>query len=120
MDIRRGYGLFCWKDYPDSAYVFSCQRSIARKLYEYARAGEKSDVPNAKFTYIVLNVPAKLSWQMTVCVCIEFVVERHLCRTLVDLGAKLGYASHMSKLERTGSAGMDLTDALTLEEFLRW
>ncbi|HEM4801533.1 TPA: tRNA pseudouridine(55) synthase TruB, partial [Streptococcus suis] len=34
----------------------------------------------------------------------------------VDLGAKLGYASHMSKLERTGSAGMDLADALTLEE----
>ncbi len=38
-------------------------------------------------------------------------------RTLsVDLGTKLGYASHMSKLERTGSAGMDLADALTLEE----
>ena len=38
-------------------------------------------------------------------------------RTLsVDLGAKLGYASHMSKLERTGSAGLTLDDALTLAE----
>ncbi|MGZ7140854.1 tRNA pseudouridine(55) synthase TruB, partial [Streptococcus pyogenes] len=34
----------------------------------------------------------------------------------VDLGAKLGYASHMSRLERTGSAGMELKDALTLSE----
>ena len=38
-------------------------------------------------------------------------------RTLsVDLGAKLGFASHMSQLTRTSSAGMSLDDALTLDE----
>lgn len=36
-------------------------------------------------------------------------------RTLaVDLGKALGYPSHMSKLERTASAGLELADALTL------
>ena len=38
-------------------------------------------------------------------------------RTLaVDLGAKLGYASHMSQLTRTAAAGMSLEEALTLAE----
>ena len=38
-------------------------------------------------------------------------------RTLsVDLGAKLGYASHMSALRRTASAGLTLDEALTLSQ----
>ena len=38
-------------------------------------------------------------------------------RTLsVDLGEKLGYAAHMSHLTRTSAAGLQLEDALTLEE----
>ena len=38
-------------------------------------------------------------------------------RTLsVDLGKKLGYASHMSYLEREASAGLRLENALTLAE----
>ena len=38
-------------------------------------------------------------------------------RTLsVDLGEKLGYAAHMSQLTRTSAAGLQLKDALTLEE----
>ena len=34
----------------------------------------------------------------------------------VDLGEKLGYAAHMSHLTRTSAAGLQLEDALTLEE----
>ena len=38
-------------------------------------------------------------------------------RTLsVDLGEKLAYAAHMSHLTRTSAAGLQLEDALTLEE----
>ncbi|EHE11655.1 truB pseudouridylate synthase family protein [Streptococcus pneumoniae GA17371] len=38
-------------------------------------------------------------------------------RTLsVDLGEKLGYAAHMSHLTRTSAAGLQLEDALALEE----
>jgi len=38
-------------------------------------------------------------------------------RTLsVDLGEKLGYAAHMSHLTRTSAAGIQLEDALTLEQ----
>ncbi|MBZ4266207.1 tRNA pseudouridine(55) synthase TruB, partial [Streptococcus pneumoniae] len=38
-------------------------------------------------------------------------------RTLsVDLGEKLGYAAHMSYLTRTSAAGLQLDDALTLNE----
>ena len=42
---------------------------------------------------------------------------RDLYRTLsVDLGEKLGYAAHMSHLTRTSAAGLQLEDALTLDE----
>ena len=34
----------------------------------------------------------------------------------MDLGQKLGYATHMSHLTRTSAAGLSLDDALTLEE----
>lgn len=34
----------------------------------------------------------------------------------VDLGEKLGYAAHMSHLTRTSAAGLQLEDALALEE----
>ena len=39
-----------------------------------------------------------------------------LFRSSVDLGAKLGFASHMSQLTRISSAGMSLDDSLTLDE----
>ena len=73
--------------------MYSAVKVNGKKLYEYARAGEEVERPQRQVTIT------------------EFV------RTLsVDLGAKLGYASHMSALRRTASAGLTLDKALTLSQ----
>lgn len=99
--------------------MYSAVKVKGRKLYEYARAGEEVERPQRQIDIYSFErtSPIKLADD-----CARFTF-RVRCgkgtyvRTLsVDLGSKLGYASHMSKLERTGSAGMTLADALTIEE----
>ncbi|MGQ7394812.1 tRNA pseudouridine(55) synthase TruB [Streptococcus suis] len=99
--------------------MYSAVKVNGRKLYEYARAGEQVERPQRQVDIYSFErtSPIQLSdscARFTFCVkCGKGTYVRTLS---VDLGAKLGYASHMSKLERTGSAGMYLDDALTLEE----
>lgn len=99
--------------------MYSAVKVNGRKLYEYARAGEQVERPQRQVDIYSFErtSPIQLS---DGCARFTFRVKcgkGTYVRTLsVDLGAKLGYASHMSKLERTGSAGMYLDDALTLEE----
>lgn len=99
--------------------MYSAVKVNGRKLYEYARAGEQVERPQRQVDIYSFErtSPIQLS---DGCARFTFRVKcgkGTYVRTLsVDLGAKLGYASHMSKLERTGSAGMCLDDALTLEE----
>lgn len=99
--------------------MYSAVKVNGRKLYEYARAGEEVERPVRQVVIhefertspIELNDgSARFSFRVR---CGKGTYVRTLS---VDLGARLGYASHMSKLERTGSAGMVLEDALTLEE----
>ncbi len=99
--------------------MYSAVKVNGRKLYEYARAGEEVERPQRQIYIYSFERTSQIELADD---CARFTF-RVRCgkgtyvRTLsVDLGAKLGYASHMSKLERTGSAGMDLADALTLEE----
>lgn len=99
--------------------MYSAVKVNGRKLYEYARAGEEVERPQRQIDIYSFERTSPIELADN---CARFTF-RVRCgkgtyvRTLsVDLGAKLGYASHMSKLERTGSAGMSLTDALTIEE----
>ena len=91
--------------------------------YEYARAGEVVERP--KRQVIIYN------FERTGAIVYESNLARFpfrvkcskgtYVRTLaVDLGAKLGYDSHMSKLTRTAAAGMDLEEALTLAEIFHF
>ncbi|MBM7641837.1 tRNA pseudouridine55 synthase [Streptococcus loxodontisalivarius] len=99
--------------------MYSAVKVNGRKLYEYARAGETVERPERRVTItsfertspIVLeNGRAVFDFRV---VCSKGTYVRTLS---VDLGAKLGYASHMSALKRTASAGLELSQALTLEE----
>ena len=99
--------------------MYSAVKVDGRKLYEYARAGQEVERPKRT---IEINSFERTSPLVAEGDLVRFTF-RVKCgkgtyvRTLsVDLGAKLGYASHMSKLERTGSAGLTLDDALTLAE----
>ncbi|HFU4204662.1 TPA: tRNA pseudouridine(55) synthase TruB [Streptococcus suis] len=99
--------------------MYSAVKVNGRKLYEYARAGEEVERPQRQIEIYSFERTSPIELADD---CARFTF-RVRCgkgtyvRTLsVDLGAKLGYASHMSKLERTGSAGMHLSDALTIDE----
>ncbi|NQG97495.1 tRNA pseudouridine(55) synthase TruB [Streptococcus suis] len=99
--------------------MYSAVKVNGRKLYEYARAGEEVERPQRQIEIYSFERTSPIELADG---CARFTF-RVRCgkgtyvRTLsVDLGSKLGYASHMSKLERTGSAGMSLADALTIEE----
>ena len=99
--------------------MYSAVKVNGRKLYEYARAGLEVERPERKVTIY--------SFERTSPICYEDKLARFTfrvkcskgtyIRTLsVDLGEKLGYAAHMSHLTRTSAAGLQLENALTLNE----
>ena len=99
--------------------MYSAVKVDGRKLYEYARAGQEVERPKRTIEISSFERTSPLVAEGDL-VRFTFRVKcgkGTYVRTLsVDLGARLGYASHMSKLERTGSAGLTLDDALTLAE----
>lgn len=99
--------------------MYSAVKVNGKKLYEYARAGEEVDRPQRQVTITEFvrtspinldNGTAKFTFRVA---CSKGTYVRTLS---VDLGAKLGYASHMSALRRTASAGLTLDKALTLSQ----
>jgi len=99
--------------------MYSAVKVNGRKLYEYARAGQEVERPERQVTIYQFERTSPISYD----VHLARFTFRVKCskgtyiRTLsVDLGEKLGYAAHMSQLTRTSAAGLQLEDALTLEE----
>lgn len=99
--------------------MYSAVKVNGKKLYEYARAGEEVERPQRQVTITEFvrtspieleNDTARFSFRVA---CSKGTYVRTLS---VDLGAKLGYASHMSALRRTASAGLTLDEALTLSQ----
>lgn len=99
--------------------MYSAVKVNGRKLYEYARAGERVERPRRQVVVSQFERTSPLLFEGE-CARFSFRVrcgKGTYVRTLsVDLGARLGFASHMSKLVRTGSAGMVIQDALTIQE----
>lgn len=101
--------------------MYSAVKVNGRKLYEYARAGEEVERPERQVLIHSFERTSPIRFQedgarFTFRVrCGKGTYVRTLS---VDLGKKLGYASHMSELVRTGSAGMSIDTALTLDEIV--
>ena len=99
--------------------MYSAVKVNGRKLYEYARSGQEVERPERQVTIYHFERTSPISYESELA---RFTF-RVKCskgtyiRTLsVDLGEKLGYVAHMSQLTRTSAAGLQLEDALTLEE----
>ena len=99
--------------------MYSAVKVNGRKLYEYARAGQEIDRPERQVTIYSFERTSPISYEDRLA-RFSFRVKCSkgtYIRTLsVDLGEKLGYAAHTSQLTRTSAAGLQLEDALTLEE----
>ena len=99
--------------------MYSAVKVNGKKLYEYARAGEEVERPQRQVTIteFVRTSPIELENGTAGFTFRVACSKGTYVRTLsVDLGAKLGYASHMSALRRTASAGLTLDKALTLSQ----
>ena len=99
--------------------MYSAVKVNGRKLYEYARSGQEVERPERQVTIYSFERTSPIYYEVKLA---RFTF-RVKCskgtyiRTLsVDLGEKLSYAAHMSHLTRTSAAGLQLDDALTLEE----
>ena len=99
--------------------MYSAVKVNGRKLYEYARAGQEVERPERQVTIYSFERTSPIFYEDK----LALFTFRVKCskgtyiRTLsVDLGEKLGYATHMSHLTRTSAAGLQLENALTLEE----
>ena len=99
--------------------MYSAVKVNGRKLYEYARAGQEVERPERQVAIYQFERTSPISYEDHL-VRLTFGVKCSkgtYIRTLsVDLGEKLGYAAHMSHLTRTSAAGLQLEDALTLNE----
>lgn len=99
--------------------MYSAVKVNGKRLYEYARAGQIVERPERHVTIYDFKRTSPLEFKDDCCY-FDFEVacsKGTYIRTLsVDLGKKLGYASHMSYLEREASAGLRLENALTLAE----
>ncbi len=99
--------------------MYSAVKVNGRKLYEYARAGQEVERPERQVTIYQFERTSPISYESELA-RFTFRVKcskGSYIRTLsVDLGEKLGYAAHMSHLTRTSAAGLQLEDALTLDE----
>ena len=99
--------------------MYSAVKVNGRKLYEYARAGQEVERPERQVTIYQFERTSSISYddhlaRFTFRVkCSKGTYIRTLS---VDLGEKLGYVAHMSHLTRTSAAGLQLEDALTLDE----
>ncbi|OTG48241.1 tRNA pseudouridine(55) synthase TruB [Streptococcus agalactiae] len=99
--------------------MYSAVKVNGKKLYEYARSGEEVERPKRQITISEFRRTSPLYFEKGICRFSFYVScsKGTYVRTLaVDLGIKLGYASHMSFLKRTSSAGLSITQSLTLEE----
>ncbi len=99
--------------------MYSAVKVNGRKLYEYARAGQEVERPERQVIIYSFERTSPICYEDKLA-CFTFRVKCSkgtYIRTLsVDLGEKLGYAAHMSHLTRTSAAGLQLDDALTLNE----
>ncbi|QPS71498.1 tRNA pseudouridine(55) synthase TruB [Lactococcus garvieae] len=99
--------------------MYSAVKVKGKRLYEYARAGQTVERPIRKVTIKEFTRTSPVIFEND---CARFTF-RVACskgtyvRTLaVDLSAALGYAGHMSKLQRTAANGLKITESLTLEQ----
>lgn len=101
--------------------MYSAVKVNGRKLYDYARSGETVERPVRRVIiseFIRTSSPIfdKANGLVTFGFRVACSKGTYVRTLAVDLGAKLGFASHMSNLQRTASAGLTIDKAFKLSE----
>ncbi|RPF55950.1 tRNA pseudouridine(55) synthase TruB [Aquisalibacillus elongatus] len=101
--------------------MYSAIRVDGKRLYEYAREGIEVERPSRQVNiYEIKMLSDELTWYNDCDVRFNFKVAcssgtyiRTLC---VDIGHKLGYPAHMSRLIRTQAGDFPIDQTVTFEE----
>ncbi len=95
--------------------IFSALKKDGKRLYEYARAGEKVEIPTrtihiSEFKITKINLP-NIEFKV---VCSKGTYIRSLAH---DFGIALNNGAHLSALRRTKIGDFSVTDAVGISEF---
>ena len=96
--------------------MYSAIKVNGKKLYEYARKGQKVELPSRsieiyKITLLNINIQSKqITFEVS---CSKGTYIRSLCE---DIAVKLGTVGYMIELKRTQVGEFTLEQAVTLEE----
>ena len=95
--------------------IFSALKKDGKRLYEYAREGEKVEIPTraiciSEFEITTIDMP-NLEFRV---VCSKGTYIRSLAH---DFGKALNNGAHLSALRRTKIGGFSVEDAVGIEEF---
>lgn len=94
--------------------MHSAVKKDGKALYEYARAGVEVERAPRRVTIHQIHI---VDWQHETLVIDVHCSKGTYIRTLAeDLGEALGCGAHLAALRRTGTGGLSLADALTLEQ----
>ena len=93
--------------------MYSALKYEGKALYEYARQGIEIERPARAVTIHHIHI---ISWQGHELVLDVLCSKGTYIRTLAeDMGAALGCGAHLSALRRTGSGGLQVQNAITIE-----
>ncbi len=96
--------------------VFSALKKDGKRLYEFARAGEKVDIPSRTVSISEFEITkiqgVNIDFRV---VCRKGTYIRSLAN---DFGKALNSGAHLSALRRTKIGEFDVKDAITPEEFI--
>ena len=94
--------------------IYSAIKVNGKKLYEYARNGEKVEIKERDIEIMMIELIDFSNNEIVFDVkCSKGTYIRSLC---VDIAKKLGYPGHMSHLERRQAGRFLITDCITLEQ----
>jgi tRNA pseudouridine55 synthase len=96
-----------------TAPMFSALKHQGRALYEYARQGIEVERAARAVTVHRIDI---VGWQAPLLVIDVSCSKGTYIRTLAeDIGAALGCGAHLAALQRTGSGGLSLDQAITID-----
>ncbi|WP_413381526.1 tRNA pseudouridine(55) synthase TruB [Alkalihalobacillus sp. 1P02AB] len=101
--------------------MYSAVRVNGRRLYDYARKGETVERPSRIVTIEEINRLGDVLWNQekqtfSFRLFVKCSKGTYVRTLAVDIGKKLGFPAHMSKLQRVSSGPFTLEDCLSFEE----
>ncbi len=102
--------------------IFSALKKEGKRLYEFARAGEKVDIPSRKITINEFDITKiETTTNKTINVNFRVVCSKgtYIRSLAYDFGKALNSGGHLSALRRTKIGDYNVNDAISIDDFIK-